>query len=193
MRPLLLACALVCTLSKPALATFEVFAKGSVSKNHVDSNNYILSLSAMTGIAVTIIPRVRIEGRFTNTSSMQNYLPIRDVATLTDVMTETSIYSVGVDFDVLGNQSSFQPFVYVGVGYVESKRSYYVTLTGSTDAFYAQDPVQTGISGNLGAGFRVSVARAIAFEVEAFAYAVNIHKPDPLVNLFGSVGIRLFF
>jgi hypothetical protein len=183
--------ALVCL---PSFAsTFEVFAKGSLSKNHIDDDNFILSLSASTGLAITLLPRVRVEGRYTNTSSLQNNLVIDNVATLTDVMTQTAIYSVGMDFDILGQGSAFQPFIYVGVGYVETKRSYYVTLNGATDSFFIPEPVQTGISGNLGAGFRVSVARAIAFEAEAFAYAVNIHKPNPLLNLFGSVGIRVYF
>jgi hypothetical protein len=175
-----------------AHAAFEVFAKGSLSKNHIDTDKYILSLSASTGMAITLLPRVRLEGRYTNTSSLQNVLVIDDVATLNDVMTQTTIYSVGIDLDILGQQSTFQPFIYVGVGYVETKRSYYVTVPSAPAAYYLQEPVRTGISGNLGAGFRISVARALAFEVEAFAYGVDIHKPNPLINLFGSVGIRIF-
>ncbi len=173
----------------------ELFARGSVSKNFLRTDSYILSISAATGIAFTLIPRIRLEGRYTNASSLQNKLSISlggiDGA-LHDVMTQTAIYSVGVDFDLLGPQSSFQPFLYVGAGYITTERSYYVLADGAPNSIYLKEPTQTGISGNLGLGFRLRVASAFAFEVEAFAYAVDVDKPNPLVNVLGSIGIRLF-
>jgi hypothetical protein len=36
------------------------------------------------------------------------------------------------------------------------------------------------------------LARALAFEVECFGYGTDISKPNPLVNLYGNVGIRIF-
>src|SRR5690606_346002 len=105
---------------------------------------------------------------------------------------QTSIYSLGLDFDLLGPQSAFQPFIYVGVGYVETKRSYYFLEEDGDEPVFLRDPTQTGVSGNVGLGFRLKLANSVAFELEAFAYAVNIHRPNPLLNIFGSAGIRLF-
>jgi hypothetical protein len=146
-------------------------------------------------VAFTLIPRIRLEGRYTNSSSLQNQLTVSSGSisgTLNDIMTQTSIYSVGVDFDLLGQQSAFQPFIYLGAGYVVTERSYYFLDSGGTTSIFLKDPVQTGISANVGLGFRLRIANAIALEVEAFAYGVNVHLPRPLINVFGSAGIRIF-
>lgn len=180
----------------PARASsLELFARGSVSKSYISSDSYIVSVSGAAGIALTLIPRVRLEGRYTNASSLQNKMAISSGSidgTLNDFMTQTSIYSVGVDFDLLGQQSSFQPYLYLGAGYVQTERSYYYMDSGGTTSVFLKDPAQTGISANVGLGFRLRIANAIAFEAEAFAYGVNVHKPRPLINVFGSVGIRIF-
>ncbi len=181
--------------ARPAEAVLEIFAKGSVSKNNISADTNTISVSASTGLAFTLIPRVRLEARFTNVSSLQNKLEIvgaTAVGTLNDIKTQTTIYSVGLDIDILGKKSAFQPFIFVGAGYLTTTRSYYFTLAGVTDSTYSLEPKQTGISGNLGLGFRVNVGTSFAFEVEAFGYAVDIDKPNPLVNLYGTVGFRLF-
>lgn len=173
----------------------ELFARGSVSKNFLSQTSYVLSVSAATGVAFTLIPRVRLEARYTNASSLQNLMSISSAGfsgALYDVMTQTSIYSLGLDFDLLGPQSSFQPFIYIGAGYVQTERSYYVLPTGASSSVYLKEPTQKGVSGNLGLGFRIRIASSFAFEVEAFAYAIDIDKPNPLVNIFGSAGVRLF-
>jgi hypothetical protein len=184
------------TAALPARAqTLELFARGSVSKNYFNANSYIVSVSAATGLAITLLAGVRLEGRYTNATSLQNRLDL-DSGTMTgslnDVLTQTAIYSIGVDFDLLGPRSEFQPFLYVGVGYVTTERSYYYMDSGGTSSVFIPEPVQTGISGNLGLGFRIRIANALALEAEAFAYGVNVHKPNPLINVFASVGIRLF-
>jgi hypothetical protein len=176
-------------------SVMELFARGSVSKNFLTSSSYIVSVSGAAGIALTLIPRIRLEGRYTNASSLQNQLSITSgsiTGTLNDIMTQTAIYSVGVDFDLLGQKSSFQPFIYLGAGYVETSRSYYFLESGSSTSVYLKDPTRTGLSANVGLGFRLRIVDAFALEAEAFAYAVDINRPNPLINVFGSVGIRIF-
>lgn len=181
---------------RPLHAQFlELFAKGSVSKNYFNANSYIVSVTGATGLAITLFQGIRLEGRYTNATSLQNVMEINAGAiqgSLNDVLTQTAIYSLGIDFDLLGARSEFQPFLYVGVGYVTTDRSYYFLETGNPPSTYLRDPSRTGISGNLGVGFRLRIANAFAFEAEAFAYAVDIHKPNSLVNIFASVGVRLF-
>src|SRR4051812_32329214 len=87
--------------SEPARATsMEIFARGSMSKNFLSTSSYIISVSAATGVAFTLIPRLRLEARYTNASSLQNQLDISTPGisgTLSDVLTQTSIYSLGLD------------------------------------------------------------------------------------------------
>lgn len=191
LRAVLLLC-----LSLPASArAVEIFAKGSVSKNNISEDRYTTSVTATTGMAFTLLPRIRLEARYTNVSSLQNKLEVTTttvIGTLNDIKTQTAIYSLGLDIDILGKKSAFQPFIFVGAGYIQTERSYYFTLAGDTDATFQEEPRQTGISGNLGLGFRLALASAFAFEVEVFAYGVDIDKPKPLVNLYGTVGFRLF-
>lgn len=176
-------------------SVMELFARGSVSKNFLTSSSYIVSVSGAAGIAFTLIPRVRLEGRYTNASSLQNQLSITSgsiTGTLNDIMTQTAIYSVGIDFDLLGQKSAFQPFIYLGAGYVETSRSYYFLESGGSTSVYLKDPTRTGLSANVGLGFRLRIVDAFALEAEAFAYAVDVNRPNPLINVFGSVGIRIF-
>lgn len=176
-------------------SAFELFAKGSASKNNLSEDKYTISVSASTGIAITLIPRVRIEGRYTNTSSLQNKLEVRSnslIGTLNDIKTQTTIYSVGIDLDLLGPKSALQPFIYLGAGYVETERSSYFVLDGSESSTYFKEPKQLGVSANVGAGVRVRIADAFALELELFGYGVDIHKPNPLLNLYATAGVRLF-
>ena len=174
---------------------FEVFAKASASKNYTDHDIYSISVSGATGLAILIIPQVRIEGRYTVVSSLQNQLNVGSpsvIATLNDIKTETNIYSVGLDIDILSDKYAIQPFVFLGAGYIESNRSYYVTPVGSHSATLINEPMTKGISANVGAGIRIRVAKSVAFEVEAYGYGLDPQKPNPLINLYGNAGIRIF-
>ena len=179
----------------PVASAVEVFAKGSVSKNFISEDKFTTSVSATTGIAVELFGGVRIEGRYTNISALQNKLEVVTstvTVTLSDIKTQTAIYSIGLDIDFLGEKSVFQPFVFVGAGYIQTDRSYYFQVSGVDAVEYAKEPKQAGVSGNLGLGFRLRIARALAFEVEAFGYGIDVDKPNPLVNLYGTCGIRIF-
>jgi hypothetical protein len=187
-------CLVCCSLSFAASdsSVFELFAKGSASKSYISLDNNTISVSATAGLAITLIPRVRLEGRYTNITSLQNSLSIANVGTLNDIKTETFIYSAGLDIDILGTKSAFRPFIYLGAGYLESKRSYYFTLSGENDSIFHSEPKETGISANVGLGFRLIIAKALAFEIEVFGYAMDVDKPQPLVNLYGTAGVRIF-
>ncbi len=174
---------------------FEIFAKGSASKSYLAADSYVVSISGATGLAINLLPRVRLEGRYTNSSSLQNRMDISSGSlsgSLYDVINQSSIYSVGVDLDLLGPQAEFQPFIYVGVGYVEIKRSYYFLESGAPTSVYWQENPRRGVSANGGIGFRLRLAKSFAFEAEAFGYAIDIDKPDPLINMMGSIGVRIF-
>jgi hypothetical protein len=175
--------------------TLEVFAKASASKNYTDQNSYTLSVSGATGLAILLIPQVRIEGRYTVVSSLQNRLDVGSpsiIATLNDIKTETNIYSVGLDIDILNEKYAIQPFVFLGAGYIESNRSYYVTPVGSPSATLVSEPTTQGISANVGAGIKIRIAKSISIELEAYGYGLDPQKPNPLVNLYGNAGIRIF-
>jgi opacity protein-like surface antigen len=118
---------------------------------------------------------------------------IQDSITLTDFKTETSIYSVGLDFDFLGEASDFQPFLFIGGGYLVTSRSFYYQPNSTTDAVLLHDDDQKKVAGNVGLGFRFRVARSVAFEIEAYSYITDIDKPeDRLIDYVGTVGIRIF-
>lgn len=181
-------------LPLPAIAGLDVFAKGNVSKSHISRDKWEISVSATTGIGISLFSGFRLEGRYTNISSLQNLLVVgsdESSIRLTDIKTQTTIYSLGLDIDLLGETSPFQPFIYVGVGYIQTERSYYAQVAGAGTASYILESPQKGYSGNLGLGFRIKIARSLAFETEVFAYGIDIDKPDPLVNLYGTVGVRL--
>lgn len=187
---------LASTISVRSEAHFlEVFAKASASKNFIDKDSYSISVSGATGLAILLIPQIRIEGRYTVVSSLQNQLNVGSpsvIATLNDIKTETNIYSVGLDIDLLSDKYAIQPFVFLGAGYVESLRSYFVTLAGNSSATLINEPKTMGISANIGAGIRIRIAKAVAFEAEVYGYGIDPQKPDPLINLYGNVGIRIF-
>jgi len=204
MRSRLLALVLCTSLSllprlgvaAPSGQSLEVFAKGSVSKNYLAADKWTLTVSVATGLAIVLIPQIRLEARYTSIGSLQNRLDIVSTnvtAILNDIKTQTTIYSLGLDISILSDKHAFQPFIYVGAGYIVTERSYYVRPDEATTATLETEPQRTGVSGNLGAGFRVHFARSAAIEIEAFAYGIDIHKPNPLVNLYGTAGIRLFF
>ena len=84
------------------------------------------------------------------------------------------------------------PIVFVGAGYIVSDRSYYLTPVGSSSATLISEPETRGISANVGAGIRIRIAKMIAFEVEAYGYGLDPQKPNPLINIYGNAGIRIF-
>lgn len=182
----------------PSLADasgFEIFAKGLAAKTYLDTDKWTTSVSASGGFGFALIPALRIEARYTNISSLQNKLALESTevtVTLNDIKTETVIYSVGLDVDFLSEKSAFQPFIFVGVGYIETTRSYYYRVSEAEKASYLKEPLKHGVSGNFGLGFRLRLARTLAFEAELFGYGIDIHKPQPLINLNGTVGVRLF-
>lgn len=181
-------------LARPASAV-DVFGKGSVSKNYLSADKNTVSVSLTGGMAFSLFSSVRVEARYTNISTLQNKLDIVTtsvIGTLSDIKTETAIYSIGLDIDFLGEKSVFQPFIFLGMGYIETNRSYYFTDTASSVSDYYAEPKQTGISANCGLGFRLRLAKRLALELELFAYAVDIDKPNPLPNLYGTAGVRIF-
>ncbi len=180
---------------KPSFAGFEIFAKGSATKNSISDDIYTVSVSASTGFAWSLLSWFQLEARYTNTTSLQNRLEVTasdSTFTLTDFKTQTSIYSLGMDIGFAGEKSIFQPFIFLGVGYIESERSYYYQTTSQPTATFHMEPRQSGISGTAGVGFRLRVLRSIAFEAEAFSYGLNVRKPDWGKNLQGNIGIRLY-
>ena len=173
----------------------EFFAKGAYSKTYNSSDSFTTRITATAGTAIKIFPRLRVDVRYTNISSLQNRLNIvttTAVGTISDLKTVTEIASVGIDINILGDKSRFQPFILVGAGYIVDERSYFFNLSGETDAVFIQEPKSTEVTGNVGAGFKIILTSSMAFEVEVFAYGLDIDKPNPRVNIYGNVGIRFF-
>ncbi len=191
-----LLCVFLCFSVNIYASSFELFAKGSASKTNLSADKNTINVSVSTGAAFSIFSAVRIEGRYTNIASLQNRLDVITesafLGTMSDIHTETTIASVGLDIDILGPRSFFQPFIFVGAGYVKTKRSYYFSPAELSQAYLYNDPEQTGVSGNLGFGFRLLIAKAFALELELFGYGMDIDKPKPLIDYYGTVGVRLF-
>jgi len=176
-------------------SALELFGKGSISKNYLAADKNTISVSLTGGFGFSLLPFMRVEARYTNISTLQNKMDIvttNVVGILSDIKTQTAIYSVGLDFQFLNEKSAFQPFIYIGAGYIETERSYYFTESNSSFSDYYSEPKQLGISANAGVGFRLRLAKSLAFEVEAFAYAIDIQKPNPIPNLYGTAGLRIF-
>lgn len=180
-----------------SLSAVEFFVRGSASKNNLSPSIYTLTVSGSAGFALGLLPGIRLEARYTNNTSLQNQLEINNSSAtgyLNDIFTQTSMYSLGLDINFLSERSVFQPYIYLGGGYVETARSYYY-VNGTSDMgteLYYEDPIQQGASLNVGLGFRLRIIEAVAFEAEAFAYFVDPQKPIPIINLMGQLGIRVF-
>ncbi len=170
--------------SRTASAYFaEVFAKASASKSYNSREAFNIDISGSTGLAILLIPQLRIEGRYTIRRHHENQIPALGV---TDLISQSNIYSVSLDWDIVSDKNAVQPFILVGAGYLESSRTYWV------DDVKIQDDKLKGIAVNAGAGFRIRIARALAIEIEAFAYARDPHKPNPLIDIYGNAGVRIF-
>lgn len=178
-----------------AAGGFEVFGKGAISRNHISKTNYTTALSITGGVALKIFSRVRVELRYRNRTSIQKSVDIivnSTEVTLSDFKSESNSYTVGLDIDLLGKKSNFQPFIFLGGGYIISDRSYWVTQEGQIPEFF-QEKKKYAISANVGVGFRLYIVNAIAFEVEAFGSAFDIDQPELIVDWYGTVGLRFFF
>ncbi|MCB0404206.1 MAG: autotransporter domain-containing protein [Bdellovibrionales bacterium] len=187
---LLLACWL---LGSVCASGADIFARGSISRNSIDTDKWKISVSAIGGLAFKVSEQIRIEARYTNISSLQNKLDITSggtVGTLTDILTETEIYSLGVDIELTGKNSRFKPFIYLGAGYVITKQTYDFTPAGSSVSTPFAEAEQKGVSGNLGLGVRWQIAKRLAIELEGFAYGTDFDKPQPLFNIYASAGLR---
>lgn len=178
----------------PSARAIDVFAKGSVSRSYISEDKWTISVSAAAGFSFAISDPIRIEARYTNISSLQNKLEVVSgtlIGTLSDIATETEIYSLGIDISFLGPRSKFQPFLFVGAGYLVTKRSYTFTDAGTLVSSDYVEPIQKGVSGNVGLGFRWMLAKRFAIEIELFGYSTDIDKPNPLINLYGTAGVRV--
>jgi hypothetical protein len=186
---------LVCSSAVYAAGEAEIFAKGSLSRSYLSAGNAVNELSLSGGLAFGLIKGVRLEGRYTNISSLQDRLDVVNsslVGSLFNIATQTAIYSIGLDIDFLDERAAFQPYIYVGVGYVRTTQSYYFGSPGSNTTTFVPQPDQTGVSANGGIGFRLRIAQRLALELEVFAYAMDVNQPDPLINYIATAGLRVF-
>ena len=178
----------------PHAHAIDLFGKGSVSKSYLTPDSSTISVSLTGGFAFSLLPFVRVEARYSNIASLQNKISVETPTisgTITEFNTQTTIYSLGLDFDFLSDKYLIQPFIYVGMGYIETERSYYFTASGTSTAQYYADPKTTGITANGGAGLRIRLGKRFALELEVFGYAVDMKKPN-LANVYGTAGVRLF-
>ncbi len=171
----------------------DLFGKGSVSKSYLSADSSTVSVSLAGGFAFAIFPFVRVEARYSNISTLQNKIQVETASfsgILSDINTQTAIYSLGLDIDFLSDKYLIQPFIYIGMGYIETERSYYFTLAGTSNTQYFSEPKTTGITANAGAGLRIRFAKSFALELEVFGYAVDLKKPN-LANVYGTAGVRV--
>lgn len=170
---------------------FEVFGKGTYSKNNLAVNQYSQTIAGATGIAIILIPQIRLEGRYTLQNQYQNQLILSSTDALTNFKVQTTIYSLGLDISLAGQRASFVPFVFCGAGYAESIRTWdYTNLTlGATTPGTDK---RTGLAGQVGFGVRWRLAKSAAIELEANAYSIDFYKPGALVDMNGNVGIRFY-
>lgn len=168
---------------------FEIFGKGSYSKNNISADIISQSVTGTTGLAIGLGSAIRLEARMSLIEGYQNRIELTnsegepDIAT--SIHTQALNYTLGVDIDFFGDKSAFRPFIFLGAGYVENKRTY---------SFHAKDyeDKKFGVSGNGGLGFRVMISHFIAFETEGLAVATGIDKPGPLIDYYLTFGIRFF-
>lgn len=172
--------------------SFEVFGKGSYSKYYYDETQFEENMSGSTGIAITLIKGVRLEGRYTRIQKLENQIDVNIngvAATLSNRSTRTIIYSLGIDIDLAGSRSQFQPYVSIGAGVLESAYSFTVVEPVVQDISLSS---RQRMSGNVGLGFRWAIGRMAAIEIEGMAYATDIDKPKPIINSHITAGIRLY-
>lgn len=170
----------------------EVFAKGSYSKNYLDEIRWEERISGSTGIGFSIFKGFRIEGRYTYIHNLENQMLVTYKGTeytLVNLKTQTVIYSVGVDIDLAGSRSPFQPFLFCGVGVLETASSYTVSKPSVEDF---TERKRQRLSGNFGLGFRWALGKSMALELEAIGYVTDLDQSKPIINTHATAGIRLF-
>lgn len=170
---------------------FEVFGKAAYYKNNLGPNQYSQTAAGSTGIAIILIPQIRLEGRYTLQNQYQNRLSLSSTDVLTNFKVQTTIYSVGLDISLAGQRASFVPFIYCGAGYAESVRTwdYTNTIVGNTSPGTDR---RTGLAGQAGLGIRWRVAKSAAVELEGLAYSIDFYKPGALIDISANAGIRLY-
>lgn len=169
----------------------EISAKGALSRSNIDRTQHESSFSGSGGIAFVLFPQLKLEARYIFRYSERNLQIYTADTYLSDVRTSKNIYSVGLSLDILSEKHAVQPYIYVGGGYVTSNSTFLATIQGVT-ASEATTTTEADPSANGGLGFRVRLARSVGFEVEAYAYATEFNKPEPLIDWFGSVGFRFY-
>lgn len=170
---------------------FEVFGKAAYSRNNLGVNQYSQTVSGATGLAILLIPQIRLEGRYTVQNQYQNRLTLSASDVLTNFKVQTAIYSVGLDISLAGQRSTFVPFVFCGAGFAESVRAWDYTNTVLGQTSPGTDK-RTGLAGQVGFGIRWRIAKSAAIEIEANAYSIDFYKPGALVDMNGNAGIRLY-
>lgn len=178
---------------------FELFGKGSASKNNLSNSEYVVSMSGAAGIGINLFPQLRLEGRFTMISQNRNHMAFTATTDdgavpleLTDIRTRSLIYSVNIDFDILSDKSPVQPFLVAGAGYSVTDSIYRIGIQGSGTTVDGQDPQRTSLTGIAGGGIRIRIVRSLALELEGLAYVLNPQNPAPMVDWLGTAGIRIF-
>lgn len=169
----------------------EVFGKAAYSKTNLTSTQFTQTISGATGLAMILIPQVRLEGRYTLQNQYQNKLSLSANDVLTNFKVQTTIYSVGLDISLAGQRSTFVPFIFCGAGFAESVRTwdYTNTIVGTTTPGTDK---RTGLAGQAGLGIRWRVAKSAAIEIEANAYSIDFYKPGALIDVSGNAGIRFY-
>src|SRR3989338_5569447 len=111
---------LVLIWSAPSVARgVEVFAKASLSKSNISRTEYVSSFSGSTGLAFALFSTVKLEGRYIFMYELRNLLTYTADTYLSDLRTSMNIYSVGLSIDILSEKHAFQPYIYMGGGYVQ--------------------------------------------------------------------------
>lgn len=169
----------------------EVFGKAAYSKTNLTSTQFTQTVSGATGLAVILIPQVRLEGRYTLQNQYQNKLSLSASDILTNFKVQTTIYSVGLDISLAGQRSTFVPFIFCGAGFAESVRTWDYTNTIAGITTPGTDK-RTGLAGQAGLGIRWRVAKSAAIEIEANAYSIDFYKPGALIDISGNAGIRFY-
>ncbi|MBI1862218.1 MAG: outer membrane beta-barrel protein [Deltaproteobacteria bacterium] len=174
----------------PSAQALELFAKGSYSKYYYDLSTWEENITGSGGLALGLTKGIRLEARSTYIQKLENQIEIivgGNPVNISSRTTKQLIYSLGVDVDLLGSKSSFQPYLYFGAGIIQ-----YATSYKMVDAADINSLVTQKYSGNVGLGFRWMLGRTMALELEAMGYATDIDKPQPLINTLITAGLRLF-
>lgn len=180
------------TLLSPAYGGMEIFGKASYSRTNLNSASYTQSIGGAVGMAFILVPQIRLETRYTLKHEYQNRNDLNSDLVLTNIKTQTGIYSVGLDISLFNDKSTFIPFIFVGAGYAQVTQTEDLTQFSTDTTVNIELPKRTGIAGQLGAGFRWRVAKSAALELEFYGYSIDPHKAGALWDIYGTAGIRFY-